>query len=52
MSALGSTFSGSRIAFRPAAVGKAAARPVVTVEAKRVCQLTGEPSYFSPCDHD
>lgn len=42
MSALGSTFTGRSVAFRPASVGRAAARPVVTVEAKRVCQLTGK----------
>lgn len=41
MSALGSTFSGKSIAFRAAPVSRAAARPVVTVEAKRICQLTG-----------
>lgn len=42
MSALGSTFTGRNVAFRPAAVGRVGARPVVTVEAKRICQLTGE----------
>jgi large subunit ribosomal protein L28 len=43
MSALGSTFSGRSVAFRAGPVQRAAAgaRPVVQVEAKRVCQLTG-----------
>ncbi|GBF88101.1 50S ribosomal protein, chloroplastic [Raphidocelis subcapitata] len=43
MSALGSTFSGRTVAFRTGPVQRAAAaRPVVQVEAKRVCQLTGK----------
>lgn len=43
LGASSSTFSGRGLAFRPAGAAAGPARaPVVSVEAKKICQLTGE----------